>query len=98
MIDYKIEQNVFYELNVDDLEQIYDIMVEKDCILAVGYVSAIHVYCSYDKHYAITYSLSKRTKHQEYKTKRGVLNRIRKHLANGDIEHKFQLFGGQDDN
>ena len=98
MIDFEIKQNVFYKLNVDDLEQIYDLMLEKDLILGVGYFNDIHVYYSYGKHYAIFYEYNKNTKHQEYKTKRGILNRIRKHLANGDIEHKFQLWGGRDDN
>ena len=98
MIDFEIEKNVSYALNVDDLEQIYDIVVEKGIILLVGYVSAIHVYYSYGKHYALFYGLYKGMKRQQYKTKRGILNRIRKHLANGDIEPKFQIFGERDDN
>lgn len=97
MIDFEIKQNVIYDLNVDDLEQIYDLAVEKDCILGVGYLNDIHVYYL-GKHYAIMYGLYKDDKYLEYKTKRGILNRIRKHLANGDIEPKFKLFGGRDDN
>ena len=96
MIDFEIKQNVIYDLNVDDLEQIYDLAVEKGYILEVGYLPSIHVFYS-DKHFAIMYGLYKDDKYLEYKTKRGILNRIRKHLANGDIEPKFQLFGGRDD-
>ena len=96
MIDFEIEKDVFYNLNVDDLEQIYDIAVEKDSILLVGYARAIHVYYAYGKHFGYVYGLYKGTDYLEYNTKRGILNRIRKHLANGDIEPKFQIFGGQD--
>ena len=105
MIDYKIEKHVIYDLNIDDLEQVYDIMIEKDCLLAVGNpynddALALHTYGSLNKHYGIIY-LKHNVGHRrkvEYKTKRGILNRIRKHLTNGDVSYSFRLFGGRDDN
>lgn len=104
MIDYKIEKNVFYDLNIDDLEQVYDLMVVKDCLLAVGDsyndALALHIYGAFNKHYALIYPKHKvGHRHKvEYKTKRGILNRIKKHLVNGDVSYSFKLFGGRDDN
>lgn len=102
MIDYKIEQNVFYELNVDDLEQVYDLMVKKDCLIAFGNphngdALALHAYSALSNHYLLIYGKYVSKRKVEYRTKRGILNRIKKHLSNGDVSYSFRLFGGRDD-
>lgn len=98
MNEYKFENFVFYDLVVDDLEEILDYVMLNDMILQIGLGSVEHItfHCfKTDSVYlACIYTDGAATKNPRYKTKRGLIQRIKKHLTNGDISPVFQIFGG----